>query len=181
MICVTSAVSPALCGDFTTQDRHLAVLPMQHIFALCKVRRTASCLRRTASRLCLLQFIHHAVWWGITTVVLPKFDLDDWCSAVQKYKITVGIVVPPLLVLIAKSPVVSKYDLSSIKMFMSGAAPLSAELGDQVEKRLPTCRVTQVRPDTPARLPPPRHPSPIPKMLNFSLCARALVSRRAAR
>jgi long-subunit acyl-CoA synthetase (AMP-forming) len=38
MICVTSAVSPGLCGDFTPKDRHLAVLPMQHIFALCKVR-----------------------------------------------------------------------------------------------------------------------------------------------
>jgi acyl-CoA synthetase (AMP-forming)/AMP-acid ligase II len=75
-------------------------------------------------------------------VVLPKFDLDDWCGAVQKYKVTVAIVVPPLLVLIAKSPVVNKYDLSSIKMFMSGAAPLSAELGDQVEKRLPG-KVTQ--------------------------------------
>lgn len=51
--------------------------------------------------------------------------------------------VPPILVLIAKSPVVEKYDISSLKFFMSGAAPLSADLGDQVEKRFPTARVTQ--------------------------------------
>lgn len=45
-----------------------------------------------------------------------------WCSAVQKYKCTLAIVVPPILVLVAKSPVIEKYDLSSIKVsFMTCA------------------------------------------------------------
>lgn len=44
--------------------------------------------------------------------------------------------VPPLMVFLAKSPLVSEYDLSSVKVIWSGAAPLSKEVEDAVKTRI---------------------------------------------
>lgn len=45
-------------------------------------------------------------------------------------------VVPPLMVFLAKSPLVTGYDLSSIKVLWSGGAALSKELVDAVQGRI---------------------------------------------
>jgi 4-coumarate--CoA ligase len=67
---------------------------------------------------------------------MPKFDLQDFCSFIQDLKITFTYVVPPIVVLLGKHPIVSKYDLSSMRMMNSGAAPLTQELVDAVYSRL---------------------------------------------
>lgn len=69
---------------------------------------------------------------------MPKFDLEKYCTYIQTHKITFAYVVPPVLLLLAKSPIVSKYDLSSVRMMNSGAAPLTKDLVDAVYKRLKT-------------------------------------------
>lgn len=67
---------------------------------------------------------------------MPKFDLEDFCRIVQEHKVTFAYVVPPVVLLLSKHPVVSKYDLSTIRMMNSGAAPLTRELVDAVYNRL---------------------------------------------
>lgn len=67
---------------------------------------------------------------------MPKFDLEDFCRFIQDLKITFAYVVPPVVLLLGKHPVVSKYDLSTIRMMNSGAAPLTRELVDAVYNRL---------------------------------------------
>lgn len=124
MTAVTAAMVEGLAPDFQHTDVVLGVLPFQHIFGMAK-------------------FIHYALYCGMTVVVMPKFDLKVFLEAVQKYKVTLGILVPPILVLLAKDPSISKYDLSSLRVIMSGAAPLSAELGDEVQARIPSVKVTQ--------------------------------------
>jgi acyl-CoA synthetase (AMP-forming)/AMP-acid ligase II len=47
---------------------------------------------------------------------------------VQDYRITVTYVVPPIVLALAKHPAVDKYDLSSVRLVFSGAAPLGEEL-----------------------------------------------------
>jgi acyl-CoA synthetase (AMP-forming)/AMP-acid ligase II len=69
---------------------------------------------------------------------MPRFDLVKFCEAIQKYKVTIAHVVPPVLVLMAKEPIVDNYDLSSVTHFQCGAAPLSAELSTAVNTRLNT-------------------------------------------
>ncbi|KAK4935923.1 hypothetical protein LTR66_015398, partial [Elasticomyces elasticus] len=66
---------------------------------------------------------------------MPKFDLESWCSIVQDHKITFSYVVPPVVLLLSKHPIVDKYDLSSMRMMNSGAAPLTRELVDAVYSR----------------------------------------------
>ncbi|KAL5389743.1 hypothetical protein DPSP01_002235 [Paraphaeosphaeria sporulosa] len=98
-------------------DKILAFLPFFHIYGL-------TCL------------IHQAMYSGLQLVVMPRFDLEDFCKFVQVLKITFVYVVPPIVVLLAKSPVVSRYDLSTVRMMNSGAAPLTKELVDAVYDRL---------------------------------------------
>lgn len=53
----------------------------------------------------------------------------------QKYKVNFAILVPPIMVVLAKSPMFDKYNLTSIKDISCGAAALSKELEDQVRAR----------------------------------------------
>lgn len=54
----------------------------------------------------------------------------------QKYRINTALMVPPLMVFLAKHPLVDDYDLSSLAIIWCGAAPLSAESEDAVRQRL---------------------------------------------
>jgi 4-coumarate--CoA ligase len=72
---------------------------------------------------------------GCRTVVMPKFDIEDFCRITQQEKITFSFVAPPVVLLLSKHPVVEKYDLSSIRMMNSGAAPLTKELVNDVYQR----------------------------------------------
>lgn len=67
---------------------------------------------------------------------MTRFDLERWCEHVQNFRITFSYIVPPVAMLLTKHPVISKYDLSSLRMMNSGAAPLSRELVDAVYARI---------------------------------------------
>jgi 4-coumarate--CoA ligase len=82
--------------------------------------------------------VHFPAFAGLTSIVMSSFDLAKFCSIIQEYKITYTYVAPPVVLHLAKSPVVEKYDLSSLKMITSGAAPLSKELIFAVHERLGT-------------------------------------------
>jgi 4-coumarate--CoA ligase len=73
---------------------------------------------------------------GIPAVILPRFMPETFLDAVSRYRITIGIVVPPILLMLAHHPLVAKHDLSSLQMLMSAAAPLGEGLTNQVLDRL---------------------------------------------
>lgn len=52
-------------------------------------------------------------------------------------QVTSAPLVPPLVLFLAKHPLVDRFDLSSLKSISSGAAPLSQELERGVAKRIP--------------------------------------------
>ena len=67
---------------------------------------------------------------------MPAFSLEKFCKHIQTHRITFAYVVPPVVLMLGKSPIVSNYDLSSIRMMNSGAAPLTRDLVDAVYQRL---------------------------------------------
>ncbi len=79
---------------------------------------------------------------GVTVVTMPRFDMVEALTAVQELKITRFFAVPPMVLGLAKAPVVDNYDLSSIKQIFSGAAPLGAELAEEAADRV-GCEVVQ--------------------------------------
>jgi acyl-CoA synthetase (AMP-forming)/AMP-acid ligase II len=79
---------------------------------------------------------------GATIVSVPRFDFQEFLGLVQKYRLTVLPLVPPIVLAMVKSPVVNQFDLSSVRLVFSGAAPLGEELARALSKRL-GCPVTQ--------------------------------------
>jgi len=79
---------------------------------------------------------------GVTAVTMPRFDMVEALDAVQSLKITRFFAVPPIILGLAKHPIVDQYDVSSIRQVFSGAAPLGAELAADAATRL-DCEVVQ--------------------------------------
>ncbi|KFY17770.1 hypothetical protein V491_04936 [Pseudogymnoascus sp. VKM F-3775] len=71
----------------------------------------------------------------IPVYVMKQFVFEDFLCAIQTYQITTLQLVPPILVMMSKHPVTSKYDLSSLTLALCAAAPLSKELQNHCSKR----------------------------------------------
>ncbi|KAL8693524.1 MAG: hypothetical protein Q9218_001649 [Villophora microphyllina] len=110
-------------GPHGKGDRLLAFLPFYHIYGL-------TCL------------IHQALYSGLNLVVMAKFDIERFCAIAQDFSITFAYIVPPVVLLLSKHPVVERYNLTSLRMLNSGAAPLTQELVEAVYKRI-RCPVKQ--------------------------------------
>ncbi len=104
-------------------DVVMAVLPFFHIYGMQVLMNTG--LRA-----------------GATIVTMPRFDLEEFLRLHQEHGITRSFVAPPIVVALAKHPVVDHYDLSQVRQVFSGAAPLSAELAQEASDRL-GCEVVQ--------------------------------------
>ena len=61
---------------------------------------------------------------GATVVTMPRFDVEQFLGLVQKHRVTMGYLVPPIVLALARHPAVDDYDLSSLTDVLSGAAPL---------------------------------------------------------
>ena len=79
---------------------------------------------------------------GVTVVTMPRFDMVEALTAVQDLQVTRFFAVPPMVLGLAKAPIVDDYDLSSLRQIFSGAAPLGAELAAEAGERV-GCEVVQ--------------------------------------
>ncbi len=79
---------------------------------------------------------------GVTVVTMPRFDMVEALEAVQNLKVTRFFAVPPIVLGLAKAPIVDDYDVSSLQQIFSGAAPLGAELAAEAAART-GCEVVQ--------------------------------------
>jgi acyl-CoA synthetase (AMP-forming)/AMP-acid ligase II len=79
---------------------------------------------------------------GGTIVALPRFDLEHFLGCVQKYRIKYAPLVPPIVLALAKHPLVDRYDMSSLEWVLCGAAPLGGEVEQACADRL-GCSVGQ--------------------------------------
>jgi acyl-CoA synthetase (AMP-forming)/AMP-acid ligase II len=98
-------------------ERIIAVLPFFHIYGLTVLMNQGLAL-------------------GGAVVTLPRFDLEDFLRTIQEHRITRAFVAPPILLALAKHPLVDSYDLSSLTSITSGAAPLDEQLALAAQNRL---------------------------------------------
>jgi acyl-CoA synthetase (AMP-forming)/AMP-acid ligase II len=110
-------------GHVSAETTILAVLPFFHIYGMTVMMN---------------QGLHKRA----TVVTMPKFDLTEFLRVIAEHRVTRVYIAPPVAVALAKHPVVDDYDLSCIDVIFSGAAPLDAELGHAMVKRL-GCTVLQ--------------------------------------
>jgi acyl-CoA synthetase (AMP-forming)/AMP-acid ligase II len=103
--------------DLRDTDRVLAVLPFFHIYGMTVLLNLA--LRQRAS-----------------LVTMPKFDLVEFLSNIQKYGCTYLYIAPPIAVALAKHPIVDQFDISTVHTVFSGAAPLDGETAEAAGRRI---------------------------------------------
>jgi acyl-CoA synthetase (AMP-forming)/AMP-acid ligase II len=73
---------------------------------------------------------------GGTVVTMPRFDVERFLGLIETHRITNLIVVPPIVLALAKHPAVDRFDVSSLRWVGCGAAPLGAELQQACARRL---------------------------------------------
>ncbi|MCO5590946.1 hypothetical protein L7F22_044922 [Adiantum nelumboides] len=105
------------------EDVVLCVLPMFHIYSLSIVLASLRV--------------------GAAIAIMGRFEIGALLEVVQRERVTVAPLVPPIVLALAKSPLLAAFDLSSIRMLMSGAAPLGKELEDSFRARVPHAIIAQ--------------------------------------
>lgn len=96
---------------------HLAVLPFFHAYGL-------------------VAYLNLGLRRGLRCVTMPRFDLEQYLQLIERHRVTTLYVVPPIVLALAKHPSVAKYDLSSVTLVNSGAAPLGDDLQQAASERL---------------------------------------------
>ena len=141
-------------------DRHIAVLPyssgttglpkgvmLSHRNLVVNVDQSLAVIRilPDETMVAFLPFFHiygmnvlmntHLVA-GARLICMPRFDLAGFLGFVQDHKVRMVMAVPPVANALAKHPLVDQYDISSLKVFVSAAAPLGAELSNACGARI---------------------------------------------
>jgi acyl-CoA synthetase (AMP-forming)/AMP-acid ligase II len=119
-VCQVSGVQPP---DFGADDVSIGVLPFYHIYGMTVV-------------------MNWHVREGATVVTVPQFELEPFLETLEEHAVTTAYLVPPIVLALARKPVVDEYDLSSLSTITSGAAPLPAEVATECADRL-DCLVKQ--------------------------------------
>jgi 4-coumarate--CoA ligase len=103
------------CQEKRVRARWLCFLPMYHAMAQ-NIFIAAALIRDTP------------------VYIMPKFDFIQMLEGIERFRVTDLILVPPILVALAKHPAVKKYHLSSVESIGCGAAPLGREVSEEVER-----------------------------------------------
>jgi acyl-CoA synthetase (AMP-forming)/AMP-acid ligase II len=112
-------------GHDTYLDNALALLPMSHIYSL-------------------VVMCHTGPYRGDACIVLPKFEMTSYLNAIQNFKINSLYIVPPIIILMTKNKaILDKFDLSSVKIVFTGAAPLGKETAEELGEQYPTWMIRQ--------------------------------------
>ena len=106
----------AWCSDLEEgKEIFLAVLPFFHSYGMTTVMNTP-------------------LFSGNKIVMLPRFVLADVLKTIDKEKPTLFPGVPTMYVAINNAPDLAKHDIKSVRVCISGAAPLPVEVQKQFEK-----------------------------------------------
>ena len=93
--CIANVLQTVAALQIGPDDRTLAVAPFSHAVGWGVV---ANCALRD----------------GATVVTLPRFEPHAFLGAIQEHRITQTVVVPPVVLALARHPAVAEYDLSSL-------------------------------------------------------------------
>ena len=125
-------------------DTLVGVLPFFHIYGMVVI-------------------LNYSLYRGAQVVTMPRFDMEQFLRILQDYRVTFAHLVPPIVLGLAKHPLVEQFDLSNLRGIFSGAAPLGESVAQEASARLgcqviqgygltETSPVTHASPDDPSRI-----------------------------
>ncbi len=101
--------------ELTSEDVILMVAPAAHVFGQALINVA-----------CAVQ---------ATLTMIPRFDPEVFLGTIERDKVTFIAGVPTLAHFMMNSPLVQKFDLSSLKHAMIAGSPMSAEMAEGFAKR----------------------------------------------
>jgi len=111
---VSNMLELSACS-FSSNEILLSVIPLAHIMGVAALVYTVA--------------------YGLPCVFASRFDPDVYCSWIARYKVTTAYAVPPVLAAMLYHPAPTKHNVTSLRNFSSGGAPLRLEITNAVIKR----------------------------------------------
>lgn len=96
-------------------ERFMGVLPFFHVYGMTTCQNTAMLI-------------------GASIVLLPRFQADEVLKAIVSHRVTAFPGIPAMYHALNNHPRVGDYDLTSIRLCISGAGPLFTEVQERFEK-----------------------------------------------
>ncbi len=100
------------CG----RERFLAVLPFFHVFGLTVV-------------------LNFAIYTGCAIIIMPRFNADELIDLIEKRKPTIFPGVPAIYSALMAHRRIDSFDLSSIRLCVTGSAPMPVETLRRFEEK----------------------------------------------
>lgn len=104
------------CADFHDgEEIFLGAVPLFHCYGLSTCQNLA-------------------VATGGQMILIPRFHAEEVVKTIHKHRVTIVSGVPMMFAMITDLPKISRYDLHSIRVCLSGASPLPAEVQEKFER-----------------------------------------------
>lgn len=103
--------------DLQEGETSVAFLPFFHIYGM---------------NVLMNSFVAH----GAALVTMPRFDLEALLRHIQTHRVEKLLIAPPVAIALAKHPLVDQFDLSSLQVVLSAAAPLGADVSEALSRRI---------------------------------------------
>ncbi|VAX34957.1 Long-chain-fatty-acid--CoA ligase [hydrothermal vent metagenome] len=107
--------------DLTDKDIKLAAIPLSHIAGFI--------------------YIQNCLCFGITTVLMGRFNPFQFLENIAKYKVTCFHIVPAMYMAMLTLKQIEKYDLSSLRWVVVFGAPSSPEIMERFHKYCPNAKL----------------------------------------
>ena len=141
----SSDLAALLCSSGTTGWPKAVMLTHRALVAALVALDRLAPFSEQERPICPIPFFHMAgqavgmnkvLRTGATVVTMPRFDVESFLALIQRHRVTAVLGAPPIVLALAKHPLVDRYDLSSLEKVVSGSAPLSAQLQVACAERL---------------------------------------------
>ena len=115
---VSNVIQISQIFELSELDVAIIVLPLYHIYGLNVG-------------------MNQAIWLGAAQVVIPRFEVKEFCELIERYQVSYSLCVPPIFLAVVRhleDPNNKGYDWTNLKIFNNGAAPIPLELLDRFDK-----------------------------------------------
>jgi long-chain acyl-CoA synthetase len=112
---VANAIQNAAWLGWSDKDIIIGVLPFYHSWGAC------TC-------------VNSPIYAGSQVITLPRFDVEELFRTIESEKATVLYGAASMFTMLVSSPLIEKYDLSSLKYVKAGAMPMPPEIKERWEQ-----------------------------------------------
>ena len=106
---VSNAIQNAVWFRWGTDDTIVGLLPFYHSWGAC------TC-------------VNSPIYVGARVILLPRFDAEELLKTIQQERATVLHGAASLFAMLVSNPLITKYDLSSLRYVKAGAMPIPPEI-----------------------------------------------------